>query len=55
MVRFQDGMTAGAALAAAGVALGDGKAISVGGRRARAETPVRAGDTVALQPKAENG
>jgi hypothetical protein len=56
MVKYQDGMSAGAALAAAGITEVPGtKALSVDGRRAQAGTPVRAGSTVAMQPKAYNG
>lgn len=55
MVKYMDGMSAGAALAAAGIKAGDNKTISVDGRRAKAGTPVRAGSTVAMQPRAFNG
>ncbi len=55
MVHYQDGMNAGAALAAAGIPISGNKAISVDGKRAKADTPVKAGATVGLQPKAFNG
>lgn len=55
MVRYMDGMSAGAALAEAGITAGDSHALSVDGRRANADTPVRPGSTVARQPRAENG
>jgi protein involved in polysaccharide export with SLBB domain len=55
MVDYMEGMGASAAIAAAGGTLTEDKTLSVDGRRAKADTPVRPGSTVALQPMADNG
>ncbi len=55
MVSYAEGMSAGAALAAAGGTLGQADTLSVDGRRAKADTPVKAGSTVTRQPRADNG
>lgn len=54
-LRYVDGMSAGSALADAGIAVDPAKVLAVDGRRASADTPVRAGSTVAQQPRARNG
>lgn len=55
MVNFHSSMGAAAAIEAAGGTLTETHALSVNGRRAKADTPVRPGDTVQRQPMALHG
>lgn len=54
-VPFKDGMTAGDAFSAVGIALNEGEGVSVAGRRGDLRTPLQPGTVVMPAPLIMNG